>query len=80
MTAINDNRMNISWDELYQDVPNLIQAGEKTVPMMINELGRPMEFKTMQRQVKKWLAEGKLTSVGKRIDANGKLAEAYKVV
>ena len=80
MTAINENKMNISWEELYKDVPILIQSDEKTIPMMISELDRPVEYSTMKRQVKLWVAEGKLVSVGKRIDGNGKLSEAYKVV
>ena len=80
MTAINENKMNISWEELYKDVPILIQSDEKTIPMMISELDRPVEYSTMKRQVKLWVAEGKLKSVGKRIDGNGKLSEAYKVV
>ena len=83
MTAINDNRMNISetdaWGTLYADVPIVIQEGEKTVRMMTQELGREIEFKTMQRQIKTWVKEGRLVSVGKRID-QGKLAEAYKMV
>ena len=77
---INENKLNISWEELYKDVPNLLQEGEKTVPMMILELERPIEYSTMKRQVKTWLQEGKIISVGKRIDHNGKLSEAYKVV
>ena len=80
MTAINENKMDISWQELYKDVPTMLQADEKTVPMMISELDRPVEYSTMKRQVKLWVAEGKLVSVGKRIDGNGKLSEAYKVV
>ena len=72
--------MNISWEELYKDVPILIQSDEKTIPMMISELDRPVEYSTMKRQVKLWVAEGKLVSVGKWIDGNGKLSEAYKVV
>ena len=80
MTAINENKMNISWEELYKDVPILIQSDEKTIPMMISELDRPVEYSTMKRQVKLWVAEGKLVSVGKRIDGKGKLSEAKKVV
>ena len=80
MTAINENKINISWQELYAEVPILIQEGEKTVRMMMDELGRDIEFKTMQRQIKMWVNDGKLKSIGKRIDPNGKLAEAYKVV
>lgn len=67
------------WEELFKDVPVMLQDGEKTISMMINELGRPMDFKTMQNQVKRWVAEGKLEPVGKRIVANGKAAEAYRV-
>jgi len=84
MTIVSENELGISnddfWKELYKDVPIPLKPGEKTVPMMIDEIpDRSCEYQTMSNMVKKWVKEGKLVSVGMRI-SNGKLAQAYKVV
>jgi hypothetical protein len=67
------------WNELYRDVPIEIQEGEKTLRMMIEEIDRGMTHDTMKAQVKRWIKEGKIVSVGFRI-VGGKLAQAYKAV
>jgi hypothetical protein len=65
------------WNELYKDVPIMLQPGEKTVSMMIEEIGRAMEFDTMKRNVNRWVKEGKLISVGTRL-VKGRHAQAYR--
>ena len=67
------------WNELYKDIPIPIQDGEKTTRMMIDELEREIDFHTMRSQIKRWVKEGKLISVGARI-VEGKLSQAYKAV
>jgi hypothetical protein len=83
MTTMSVNKLQINesdfWEELYKAVPILIQPGEKTIPMMMDELDREVTHNTMSNQVKQWVKEGKLVSVGMRI-SNGKLAKAYKPV
>jgi hypothetical protein len=65
------------WEEIYRDIPIALQPDEKTIPMMIEESGRECDYKTMSRQVKLWIREGKLVFVGMRM-YNGNYAKAYK--
>ena len=68
-----------AWDELLKDIPIELQPGEVTVPMLIERLDRPIDYKTMKKQVERWVEEGKAVRVGKRIYNNAS-AEAYKVI
>jgi len=68
------------WNELYKDVPVEIQEGEKTIRMMIEETGKNFMHTTMQLQINRWIKEGKLIYVGRRILPDGKIAKAYKAV
>lgn len=82
MTTISENELGIShddfWEELYKEIPIPLQPGEKTIPMMIEELGRHCEHGTMDIKVKKWVAEGKLIFVGIRMTDSGRLSKAYR--
>lgn len=68
------------WKELYTDIPIPLQPGEKTIPMMMEEIGSSIDRHTMERQIKKWIEEGKLEYVGERITATGNRAKAYKKI
>jgi hypothetical protein len=68
------------WEELYKDIPIPLQPGEKTLPMMIEDIGRKIDHHTMTKQVDKWIEEGKLIFVGIRITNTGNIAKAYKKV
>jgi hypothetical protein len=68
------------WNELYKDIPEPLQSGEKTVNMMIEETGKEMNHHSMDKQIKKWVSDGKLICVGNRITVGGYRAKAYKLV
>jgi len=66
------------WEELYKDIPLPLQPGEKTIAMMIEELGNNMDRKSMERQASKWIREGKLICVGDRLTIGNNRAKAYR--
>jgi len=65
------------WEELYKDIPEPLQPGEKTVTMMMEEIGN-LDRKSMERQIAKWIAEGRLICVGERFTIGNNRAKAYK--
>ena len=64
------------WEELYKDIPLPLQPGEKTIAMMIEELG--IDRHSMDRQINKWIKEGKLICVGERLTIGNNHAKAYR--
>jgi len=81
MTTVSENKLDIShdefWDELYKDIPIPLQPGEKSIPMMMLE-NNVTGYHCMERQVKKWIKEGKLICVGERIGEEGHYVKAYR--
>ena len=81
MTTVSENKLDIShdefWDELYKDIPIPLQPGEKSIPMMMLE-NNVTGYHCMERQVKKWIKEGKLTCVGDRIGEANHYVKAYR--
>ena len=81
MTTVSENKLDIShdefWDELYKDIPIPLQPGEKSIPMMIQETN-VTGYHCVERQVKKWVKEGKLIYAGIRISDTGHYVKAYK--
>jgi hypothetical protein len=65
------------WDELYKDIPLPLQPGEKTITMMMEEIGS-LDRHSMDRQIAKWIVEGKLICVGERLTIGNNRAKAYK--
>ena len=65
------------WDELYKDIPIPLQPGEKSIPMMMLETN-VTGYHCIERQVKKWVKEGKLIYVGIRIGEADHYVKAYR--
>jgi len=68
-----------TWDDIYNMFTQPLQEGEKTIKMMMEERGIKTSRRAMQDRVDRFVIDGKLIFVGKRL-VGSRLSNAYKLV